>query len=292
VITAAQREARRKYAGSSDAAAICGLDPYRSAADVWLAKTGRADDFAGNEHTDRGNLLEPVVLTWARERIGRDFARDVMDVGACGLLAANFDGRSGGSVPEPFVVEAKTTVTDDEWGDEGTDQVPDRVVCQVHHQMTVAGPEFRVAFVPVLIPGFKAFDFRLYRVDRDDELADALAARCRAFMTDHVRADVRPADFKPSLDVLKRVRREPDKLLDGMLSADLVDAWEQAKLTLKQAKEEEEKVKAALIAALDVAEGALCPQGLITYLQTSRKGYVVEPTTYRTLRLKKARETK
>lgn len=40
-ITQKQREFRRSHIGSSDIAAILGKDPYKTAYDVWLDKTGQ-----------------------------------------------------------------------------------------------------------------------------------------------------------------------------------------------------------------------------------------------------------
>lgn len=45
MITESERELRTRYIGSSDAAAVCGLNPYRSAYDCWLEKTHRVEPF-------------------------------------------------------------------------------------------------------------------------------------------------------------------------------------------------------------------------------------------------------
>lgn len=289
MITTEQREARKRYIGSSDAAAVLGLDPYRSASDVWLEKTGRVDDFEGNENTERGNLLEPVVLAWAKKKIG-EFTSDVMMIAPCRLLAANFDGLQPifGGVQEGFVVEAKTSNNAGEWGDEGTDQVPDRVIAQAHHQMFVAGPSMRLTYVPVLMPGFRSFDFKMYRVERNDILGNELADRCRDFMRKYVQTDTRPDDFRPGLEILKRMRRVPNKSVE--LPDVLVDNFILARAAKKQAEEECEAAQAALLAELGDAEHGSYSKGYVTYLQTTRKAYEVKETTFRTLRLKAGKD--
>jgi putative phage-type endonuclease len=297
MITAEQRQLRKGYIGSSDAAAIMGLDEYRSPADVWLEKTGQADDFEGNANTERGNLLEPVLVNWAEAKLSAALIRDLMKVSDCGLLAANYDGiqpsvhNGGGDGPgpggvndEPFIVEAKTSNNPDEWGADGTDEVPDRVLIQTHHAMYVAGPKYRVAYVPVLLPGYRSFDFRLYRVVRSDDLADTIASRGREFMRDYVQTGRRPDDFKPSLEVLKRMRRQPKKVVP--VSDELVDALVVARAVKKRSIDDCEDAEAAMVAALGDAEGGTYSKGEITYLQTTRKGYAVEPVTFRTLRVK------
>ncbi len=286
-ITLEQRQARRQFVGSSDAAAIMGLDKFKSAADVWLEKTDQLNEWAGNAATDRGAFLEPAILNFAEKRLGH-FARDEMRVHENGILATNFDGINIGYVEEPFIVEAKSSVLPEEWGPEETDQVPDRVVVQCHHAMYVAGPEYRVAFVPVLLPGFRSFDFRMYRIDRKDELADAIAAECIAFVADYIRPLIRPSEFRPSLDVLKRVKRVPNKSVP--VSDKLVAVLAQAKELAKTASERAKEAEAALLAEIGDAEAATYSGGEISYFETNRKGYTVEPCAFRQLRIKPAKK--
>lgn len=292
MITVEQRELRKKYIGSSDAPAILGVDPHRSAYDVWLEKTGQADGFEGNADTDRGNLLEPVLLAWAENKLSAALLRDQFIVHEDGVLAANCDGIQPkihvGPLPppltEPFVVEAKTGTNADEWGEPGSDEVPDRVLIQTHHQMYVAGPDYRVAWVPVLLPVFGRFDFRLYKVERNDELADVVAQRGVMFWREHVEPRIPPNGCLPSLEVLKRVRREPNKSVP--VADELVDRLIVARADMKQAADEVEAAQVALLTALADAEGGTYSRGVCTYLETKRKGYTVEPSTFRSLKIK------
>jgi putative phage-type endonuclease len=45
--------------GASEIAAACGISRYRSRYGLWLQKTGRVPEFAGNVHTRLGQLCEP-----------------------------------------------------------------------------------------------------------------------------------------------------------------------------------------------------------------------------------------
>jgi predicted phage-related endonuclease len=47
--------------GASSAAAAIGVSEYRSRLDAWLEATGRVAGFAGNERTQWGQVLEPVI---------------------------------------------------------------------------------------------------------------------------------------------------------------------------------------------------------------------------------------
>src|SRR6185312_15458691 len=137
VITAEQRELRRHSLGSSEIAAVLGVDPHNTAANVWLAKRGMVEDFKGNDLTDRGIRLEPVLIDYAEFRTGKQFRRDVMKVHVSGMLHTNFDGIEPGDDPENSV-EAKSTVILEGWENEGTDEIPDKVIAQAHHGFACA----------------------------------------------------------------------------------------------------------------------------------------------------------
>jgi putative phage-type endonuclease len=289
MITAEQRQLRRRYIGSSDAAAILGLDPYRSASDVWMEKTGRLDDAdrgndRGNDATAAGNVLERAVLDWAERSLDRPLNRDVMKV--AGDLCANLDGEWPGALASaPFVVEAKTTgivgLPDPGYGEPGTDQVPERVIIQTHHQMFVTG--YALAWVPVLIGGR---GFCMYQVERDEALAAAIAERASAFVDRHVKTDTPPDDFRPSVEILRRARRQPGKVVT--LDDEIVSRFVVARAARIQAEEAESYALADLIAALGDAEAGDYTAGRVTYFQATRKAYTVKESTYRTLRLVKA----
>lgn len=51
----------RHGVGGSEIAAACGISRYRSRYGLWLQKTGREPEFAGNEYTRLGTMLEPYA---------------------------------------------------------------------------------------------------------------------------------------------------------------------------------------------------------------------------------------
>lgn len=57
-------ESRRQGLGGSDVPAIVNEHPSMSAVTLWSDKTSGAVPFAGNERTETGRDLEPVVLGW------------------------------------------------------------------------------------------------------------------------------------------------------------------------------------------------------------------------------------
>ena len=66
-ITEQQRIERRASIGSSDVAAILGVDTFRNAADVYWSKV-QVLDTPGNPAMDAGTRFEPTIMDWLAER--------------------------------------------------------------------------------------------------------------------------------------------------------------------------------------------------------------------------------
>jgi predicted phage-related endonuclease len=86
-----------------------------------------------------------------------------------------------GITEEHELVEAKTAGmiflnSGSDWGEEGTDEIPDPYIVQVMHQFSLM-PAAQVCWLPVLIRG----DFRIYRVERKDDLIEMVLEKEREF---------------------------------------------------------------------------------------------------------------
>ena len=53
---------RQLGVGGSDASAVIGFNPYKSAYTLWAEKTGRIPEFEGNLITEVGSYLEDSLL--------------------------------------------------------------------------------------------------------------------------------------------------------------------------------------------------------------------------------------
>lgn len=179
---------RKRSIGSSDAAVILGLDPYRTPYDLWLEKTGRVDGFEGNKATERGDFLEAGILRWAASKLGQKvFAPKGPFV--YGVLRAHVDGLVGKAVKGSDIVEAKNMVGNDDWGTEGTNEIPMRVYIQVQHQMICA--ESTLAHVARLSGG-AGMCFSLYRVEPDPEVQSKIIEQSEAFWEAYIKTDIAP----------------------------------------------------------------------------------------------------
>lgn len=280
-ITEYQREQRRKHVGGSDLAAILGVDPFKTAEDVRLEKTGRYD---GPDETPvmlLGTMLESSVLDLAELQLGkmrRNQYRAVegLPIGVNTDAIIDDDGTP---------VEAKTSgithFASDEWGDDGTDQVPDRVIIQCHGAMLAT--KKNMCHVPALLGGR---GFVMFAVPLNKDIADIIAEKVQDFWDNHVIKDVPCDDILPSMAVIKKLKRVPEKIID--LDIEIFNQWQAAKEESNIAKKAHDEITKELLAKFGDAEGARVEGvGLLTYLECDRKGYTVKPTKYRTLRLKK-----
>ena len=165
-LTPAWHIARQKCIGASEAAAACGISEWSQPLEVYLRKRGEIAEFEGNDATRLGTLLEPIVLGEYERRTGHDLVTHLP-------LHISGEREHIGATPDAtvvgldFPVEAKTTShwRAGEFGDEGTDQIPDEYVCQAQQQMYVL--EADRCDVAVLIDGRT---LKVYRVNRNDKL--------------------------------------------------------------------------------------------------------------------------
>lgn len=279
-------EERKQAIGASDAPALFGLSPYTTEHELWMEKTNRLEPWKGSESTKAGQRFENAVLDYAEEDLGK-LTRNVRKMHATLPLAATMDAVTASGQP----VEAKTTgvvgpIIGD-WGDKLTDQVPEHYLIQVQVQLFVTGAE--LAYLYALIGGRGVVP---YVVQRSQSLGEYIGNYVADWWDRHIVRDVPPPVKDISLEMVRRIRREKGKTIE--LASDMVALLaelEQAKAVAKDANETVDRLQAAVIFALEDADAALLPDGsMITYYEQSRKGYTVEPCTFRTLRTKRAKK--
>lgn len=186
---------------ASKVAAIIGVSPWMSPWSLWQEMKGSVQPEPTSDLRERGHLLEPAVLSWWGER----------HRGATNILSQPWYARATWAGARPdlagfdehgnlAVVEAKTAARDDEWGDPGTDEIPERYAVQVQWQMGCA--EASVAYVPMLGP---RLEFREYIVAFDPDLFEWMEGRAYAFWKS-LTADV-PPPLDSSVATIATLRR-------------------------------------------------------------------------------------
>lgn len=262
-LTARQQAIRAQHLTASEIPALFGVDPYRSAADLWLIKTGQLEPSESGEAAEIGHMLEPGLLDWAEREIGSPLSRrNALRVHPDGIVSCTYDALVVG---KPECVQAKTTgilnplADKEEWGDAGTDQVPERVIMQVQAEMAVTN--LRVAWVPVLIGGRGRF---LYKVERHDNIIKEILGEAESFWRVNVEKGVPPAGI-PRLETLARVRRAEGKCV--AVDDDLAELWLKLDAEAKAADDARDTVKAQILNAMGDGEVAIFTRGQFTYKQ-------------------------
>lgn len=163
-------EERKKGIGGSDAAAVLGLDPYRSPLEVYYEKTGELPPKNDNKHTRRGKLLEPVIAEMFAEDTGLKLRRqrfqkvhpeiDYLRVNLDRMIIS-VDDRG----PGVLEIKAPTWRQAEKWAD----ACPDNVYLQVQHAMIVTGWQWGYACAWI-----GEGDLKYYEIARNDEVIRAM----------------------------------------------------------------------------------------------------------------------
>lgn len=238
---------------ASKVAAVLGLSPYTSRFELWHRMAGnlpREDDKAA---FTRGHLLEPAVCAWLAMQ-HPDLK--VVPTGSwqhpeLTWATANPDRLALAPRTRPAVVQVKTDNVVEEWGPDGSDEIPPGYRAQVLWEMFVTGA--RVAHVAVLLP---FLEFRRYVVSWDESEAAYIVDRASEFMTSLGAGEAPALDSSThTYQALRLLHPDIDGTtveLDEALAVDLVDA----NAASKAATEHLTLAKSRVLAAMGTAKHA------------------------------------
>lgn len=177
---------RKKGIGGSDAGAVCGLNPYRSAMAVYLDKTTEEVEKIDSEAMRQGREFEDYVAKRFMEATGKKVRRAnaMFRHEKYPFMLADVDRLIVG---EKAGLECKTAspFMADKWKD---GQVPMSYQLQCHHYMAVLGMERW--YIAVLIYGR---EFKFCKIERDEELINNLIEIEKDFWENHVQKGVMPS---------------------------------------------------------------------------------------------------
>lgn len=249
---------RKKGIGGSDASAILGFNPWKSAFELYIDKTSDQVEEIDNEAIHWGNVLEDVVADEFTRRTGKKVRRrnQTFIHPEYEFMIANIDRDVVG---EKALLECKTTnaYNSDAW--EG-DNIPPMYICQLQHYMAVLN--YDKAYIAVLIGGQK---FVWKEVERDDEFIDLMIQHEKAFWEDHVLAEVPPEiDGSQSASELLNKMYPEDNGETIILKSDeaemLIEAIESIKSDVKEQQSLQKEYENKLKLMIGEAETGVTPK--------------------------------
>lgn len=269
-------KARRSGIGGSDVAACLGLNPWRTPVQVWEDKTGRAEHSVQSENAYWGTMLENLVAKEFEKRLGMKVQRvnRILRDGENGWMIANIDraiinpdisgnvrviedadkiAASGGRrITTNAILECKTAhaFTASDWGDTqeyeiatgelvSEHKIPIHYETQVQWYLGVTGAS--VCYVAVLIGGS---DFRVYRIERDEECIATLREKCWEFWSKFVLADTPPEPI--NIEDVKRLFKVDDGEMAEADNETAADIGEYVKISEQIKQLDKEKGALAL----------------------------------------------
>jgi predicted phage-related endonuclease len=206
-LTAEQVADRRNRLGASEVPAVLGLSKYKSPLALWAEKRGLIAPFDGNEFSEWGTRLEGVVAdAYAEKRSQAEST--TLGVESCSTVIIPEGWRSatpdrkvfrvedmvGGFAPwlRGLEVKCRGDYSAADFGEPGTDQVPDEVAIQCHTNMSVlrvVGIIVEQWDVATLIGGNR---FRSYRLYYDKDIDAAITEKSHEFWHKYVVPGVEP----------------------------------------------------------------------------------------------------
>lgn len=172
--------------GGSDASAVIGFNPYKSAYTLWAEKTGRIPEFEGNLITEVGSYLEEFVAKLFERETGKKVRRK-------NRMLVNTDYPYAFAdvdrlvVGEKALLEIKTTNSFPIMKQVRNGEFPEQYYAQVVHYLAVSGLD--KAYLAVLI-GCR--DFKVFELERDENEISALMGAEEEFWLGYVKTNTPP----------------------------------------------------------------------------------------------------
>jgi putative phage-type endonuclease len=242
---------RRKGIGGSDAAAIVGLDRYRSAFDVYAEKVGIKAEEPDNEAMRQGRDLEDYVAQRFMEATGKKVRRRnaILQHPEHHWMLGNIDRWVVG---ENAGFEAKTTsVLNRAKFSQG--EFPPNYYVQCVHYMAVTGAERWYLAVLVLNKAFHVFT-----IERDEAEVQALIAAEKDFWENHVLKQIPPTPdgSESTSELLKQMFPEAREREEAALFGyeDKIQQYLELDMQVKELTKQRDALKQEIQLALADAE--------------------------------------
>lgn len=262
---------RKSGIGGSDIAAIMGLNKYKGPYDVYMDKTAELPTAGAEEQSEAihfGILLEDIVAKEFARRTGLKVQR-INATLRDGIKIANIDRAiinpdisgnvrfKNGALTTDALLECKTAGFHSawRWGPSqeaeiragkvtSTADAPIEYLAQIQWYMGITG--CKTAYLAVLIGGQ---DFRIYRIEKDEEIIQALFEAADAFWQ-HVTTGT-PPEPKTAEEAAKTFKQDNGETIEAdnntaAAFGELVTLKAQAQSLSEQITEKEDQIKLAI----------------------------------------------
>ncbi|MDH4172130.1 MAG: YqaJ viral recombinase family protein [Betaproteobacteria bacterium] len=302
-LTPKQLAERTRRIGGSDAAAIVGKDPYRTAWEVAMRIRGEMEADKSLEDADQilfGNEMEGVLARiYERKNKVKLVEPDTMVHEKHPFLAVNIDRRIEGN--PALALEMKNTGQKfqaagtpilESWGSPGTDQVPERVILQCQHAMMI-DPLIQMFHV---VRCYGGNVYQQFVVPRNASLIDALQEIELEFYKRAMEGLLPEPDWehRSTSDALGRAFKKIQGTIESRPDLEhWTKAFEQAKAERLRIATLEDGLKNHIVHLMGNTEIALLSDGRKWQRKlVARAGYTVDSTEYIETRLVKPRTKK
>ena len=270
-----------KKIGGSDIAVLMGFSTqYRSPHSLYLHLVGESDPQPDNEVLERGRLLEPSLALMFGAMHHDEFEVKETDrvtdpehdflIGSPDRILC-VDGLA------TAILEIKTAdiTKAGEWGEEGTDQIPEQYYCQCQWYMGLAGLSECYVFVGFVVSGSKKpCKFAEYRFDFVPAHFEFMKETAVQFWNEHVLTkNPPPVTVADNATVQYYKKKFPAHCPDNwVVNPDVLDPLAEkiieSQSALKEFEKNFEDNRMMMIAAIGACEGARTSFGDFSYRKT------------------------
>jgi|SRR5690606_8065444 len=238
--------------GASECAAVMGLSHWASPLDIYLLKRGLTEPDPPSRAMRRGNAIEPFIASEFEMETGFKGAKpDYMAVSVeYPWMTANTDwiGDCG-----TMGAELKSSDMSKNWGETGSQDVPEYYYIQVQHQLIVTG--LPVIYLVVMLP---FSDLRIYPITLNEKIKPSIVETCRVFWENTQNGIAPEGDASP--EAVKKlypvVDADKEIEISDHEAADLVATHHDINSQLKVLEERKNAITARLMFLMGDAKKA------------------------------------
>lgn len=272
---------RRTYVGGSSIGAIAGLDPHRTALDVWAQMTGLVGETVATPQMDAGSIFEPAIVALYAK------LRGPMTVASHGTLRhpqRPWHGATPDTVRDGTINVQVKLVGIGQWGRWSTDEadgpegIPPEKLAQVQWELYV----LRACGIAPGELGHVAAMFgtelRVYPVPRDNEIIEALVEIADAFIRVNVLGGESPIITAENAETARAlVSKKYPRERRGMLASTpeverLARDYLAARDAVNKAEGERDRLAAEICTCIGDAEGVQGDWGRATWKTRASAG--------------------